>query len=86
MESASIKFIQCSNRNNDNPNSCKAYIDLDGIDTTCGAFCENLGYVCYEAYKEVEEDESCVARTGESLNCNGPENDDFVCGCEKGIH
>jgi hypothetical protein len=86
MKSASTNFIKCLSRNNDNPNSCKAYIAHGDIDTTCDALCKHLGYTCYVAYKEVEENELCVARTGESMNCYGPENNDFVCGCEKGIH
>ena len=85
MNSVSTEFIKCSNRNNKNPESCKAYIKHGDIDTTCDALCENLGYTCYEAYKEEDEDEFCVARISESMNCNGPQNNDFVCGCEKGI-
>ena len=79
-------FVKCLNRNNNNPNSCKAYIEHGDIDTTCNALCENLGYTCYEAYKEEYEDESCIVRKGETMDCNGPQNNDFVCGCEKGIY
>ena len=77
-------FIECSNHSNKNPNACKAYMKFHNY-ITCDKFCANLGYACYEAYKEKAEEPECEVRTENPVDCSGPANDDFVCGCEKGI-
>ena len=77
-------FLECSNHSNENPNACKAYMKFPNY-ITCDKFCANLGYACYEAYKEKAEDQKCEVRTEHTVDCSGPENNDFVCGCEKGI-
>ena len=77
-------FVECSNHNNKNPNACKAYLKFPNY-ITCDKFCENLGYACYEAYKEKDEAPECEVRAENHLDCSGPVNNDFVCGCEKGI-
>ena len=50
---------------------------------TCDKFCASLGYTCYEAYKEASEDSSCPVRSGNVMDCSGPSNNDYICGCEK---
>ena len=77
-------FIQCANHSNGNANACKAYMKLPDY-TTCDKFCANLGYACYEAYKEKAENQECEVRSGNPVHCSGPANNDFVCGCEKGM-
>ena len=78
------EFVQCDDRNNDNPNSCKAYFKTKEERLyTCDQFCKDLHYTCYEAYKEESEEATCPIREGNTLGCNGPKNNDYICGCEE---
>ena len=79
-------FVRCSEPDNDNTVSCKGYVRFSSAENTCYDFCKNLGYTCYEAYKEKYNDASCLIRNEKKLDCFGPPNDDFVCGCKKGKH
>ena len=54
------EFVRCDDRNNDNPNSCKAYLKTTEERLyTCDQFCKDLRYTCYEAYKEALEGATC---------------------------
>ena len=78
------EFVRCDDRNNDNPNSCKAYLKTTEERLyTCDQFCKDLHYTCYEAYKEESEEATCPIREGNTLGCNGPKNNDYICGCEE---
>ena len=78
------KFARCSIQNHANSISCKGYVRFDSLENTCNEFCKKMGYTCYEAYKETDNDASCLVEKDNEIECSWPPNDDFVCGCEKG--
>ena len=84
MQQASIsEWVECDDFNNDNPNSCKAWFRIeDSSLQNCDAFCNSLGYQCYEAYKEASETSECSVRDENEVSCSGPNDDDYVCGCQ----
>ena len=74
MQQASIsEWVECDDFNNDNPNSCKAWFRIeDSSLQNCDAFCNSLGYQCYEAYKEASETSHCSVRDGNKMSYIGP--------------
>ena len=77
------EWVQCDDFNNDNPKACKGWLRTpDRSVYNCDAFCASIGYVCYEAYKEDEQTSACSVRAGNEVSCSGPDDDDYVCGCE----
>ena len=81
MQQASIsEWIECDDFKNDNPNACKTWFRTEDRSVqNCDAFCSNLGFKCYEAYKEASD---CSFRSGNEVSCGGPDDDDYICGCD----
>jgi len=74
-------WIECNG--NASPNRCKGYLRTNNNKHyTCNQFCASLGFTCYEAYKESQENAQCPKRNDHPLTCEGPSNDDYICGCE----
>ena len=80
------KWVECDDPNNDNPSSCKGWLRTRNSSLyNCDAFCKSLGpgYACYEAYKEEQPSSNCDVREENEMGCSGPNNDDYICGCER---
>jgi len=81
MQNQARDFIRCDD--NAGEGSCKGYLQVhNGAHYNCNGFCESLGYTCYESYKEGSETAACPVRAGNTMDCSGPNNDDYVCGCQ----